>query len=587
MSNPNFETAIKEIHAKYVAIALEYERFIDENIQDFHPVVATELPSGITNNIVVNLKFWTNDESDYGRTCYILTRKIAPLIYGSPLKNSIFQGYGVAWRIGSDPKDNNIFIVDNGAVERETIVDHRVVTGRGLFSYLASGYTKIEPNVWYRLKMIINSRNGVTIYIWPDGESPSPQPSIIHGAQSEEPEGTALELAWYTPIADYEYTGNRYFGIGIDGTQGYIWKFDDLKIDLLDLEYVHLLFSFEGSNLPTEFDIDIVGYGVGADEEDTMYGFYAFAWNFLTAEWDLVGTSTATPDDYHISGNRLQIQDLEFSKYVDPVEHVVNLQLSSKYPSNPEASPEPIESELAIDYIVLAGTLHPGYHLRGKTDLYKRGTLQEATTKVLVPESGKIFITSDDFTLPIGEITSVVLLDDADNELFEIEYNFEITNDGTGLRYSTKEKNRICVSTDYSAFHVKIYYTYFSEIGIAQGLLDSDDRREPCRDYVLFSYTPYFVDIDISYTGETTIDAMTDIVTEYINKTAVNRIEYIKILDLFMDENCTPDMTTATITAEKIDKTDKKTSYDLVDKKVLELNRTERPILRTLTLSKS
>ncbi|GEM_PF-5168332 len=459
-----------------------------EQILDLFPVVFRDISRD--NNVKITGTFRTSDKSAEGRPCYILIRR--PNEVDSDGKNLLTQGFGIAWR-KSSAGCPNLFVVDQSIDIPEMVVDGAdIAMGEAQRQYLAHAYKEILVDTDYKFELTINNQNAVQLRIWESSASRPIVADLTYGA--------------YRAL-----TSGTYFGIGVLGTEGGEWQFDDLTIYGLGPEYATYIASFETSFIPVTADIMVRGYGVGNNSGAEGYGIELLIFNYTQNKWELIGSNSASEmssvGDKTITLNDFQFYGENADDYMSPNgAQRIFLMVRSRYPSiiNDDVT---IQSKVGLDYVEIAGYIASGFHAGGKVDIYVRTTNRTATSQTVLSAPKRIKLVKGQFNLPIARIKRVVLLDASLSEIGELtssEWTLEVIDQET--RFSTEELLVIVIDDAYLYNPIKIEYEYFDSVQDVQNALNEEmtsvtGLAEPGTDFLAKELIPAFIDVNVEYRG--------------------------------------------------------------------------------------
>jgi len=343
--------------------------------------------------------------------------------------------------------EDNVFIVDNDLIGHDIYSHHQIEHDGGIMSYVTAAAVKIEADVKYEYKLIISSENAIEFRIWETG--------------STMPVGADIESGAYTPTAEFLETADMdAFGIGIYGTKGYQWYFDDVYIASIAQEYPGAYFEINVLEFPEDIQAVVNAVGNGYNSSVATYGAQLYIWDSDEDEWTLIASnaSTAITDDTAIYSS-------EFDKTTYANSNVIKFLVVPTYPSGTTGE---ANATIEVDYFKLIASKNSSMHIGGCSDVY-------IEDDYLVNEVIDRTITNGSIILPTHAIvwinTVSLAIDGGDNIPLVENRDFAWYVNDENYRYSEKVENTLTFATSLGSSTIEIDYYYSPYVSSCQDLV--------------------------------------------------------------------------------------------------------------------
>jgi len=236
--NPEIKklSAVQDVVAKINAMTI-----VSTESEDYYPILHTSL--SVHNGISVSGKFKTSSTNQNSVSYVTVLRQ--------GTSKAPADGLGFAWTIGDGTK-YNVYLVDSNPLNNDIMFNESfLLQNAGENTFLAAGKGVINSNVQYSFRLDVNLDYATVLYIWPTAKG---------GLNVNDVDTIALTHSGFIPRSDGDH-----FGIGVLGTKGAEWYYDDLMIQSIASLHTAALFKMKAntSNFPNGTDVTIKYYGYG------------------------------------------------------------------------------------------------------------------------------------------------------------------------------------------------------------------------------------------------------------------------------------------------------------------------------------
>ncbi|MFA6295421.1 MAG: hypothetical protein WC666_03280 [Candidatus Paceibacterota bacterium] len=488
--------------------------------EDYYPILHTSLT--VHNGISLSGKFKTST-TDTGAISYVTVLRQVDSIAPA-------DGLGFAWTIGDGSK-YNVYLVDSNPLNDDLMLNENfLLQNAGENTFLSAGKGTINTNIQYSFRMDVGLNYSIDLWIWPTSEGAL----NVNGVNT-----IKLTHSGFTPRSDGEH-----FGIGVLGTKGAEWYYDDLLIESSASLHTSALFKLkaDSSLFPNGSSATVKFYGYGYD--GTTYGLKAFMYKPLTVAWEEIGSNTST--NVTPSANTLISKTFTMgTTYRDGSDFIYFMV------TTPDTGLAP--SEVTTYYVSLENTSPDGIHIGGKSDIYIEDPINIVTAEQVVDNiDGRINLSSaNGFASPILNVARVTVESTGD-ELTEFS-DWALYSDNTGLAYSTREVPYLSVDPAYNLLQLRVAYRFNQKGTSIQSLLDSSEYRFIGTDSLAKIMPPVIIRVNnLEYKGTTTVDQVKELIKLYVLDNKV--IVVSEIIALLMSNGATfIDTTTLDIQAYEYD----------------------------------
>jgi hypothetical protein len=456
-----------------------------------------------------------------------------------------YEGFGIALSCSDAEGQANVFVIDNGASDREmTVVGEEFVGGKLDHNVLAQTSAPINPETKYRYEIIFGAPAegeagavSLTARIWQDGQTKPVAPTISYGAyvptnrrdQLLFAEGDNLRsTAPNTRIAEY-------MGIGVSKTDAeHYWKFDDLSVHNVDREFAQAILEFDVMNADTSLTFMLVararGYDTGTLSE--KFGHKVFAWNVVTTQWEEIASYAY--DDFLPYTTRFGV---DLQNRISS--NIVRLLVSATHPHQGAAT-TPTTSLLELDHIS-GGAYSRIVHTGGKSDVwfFQEANEDQRPSEIRTHEfTGSRMVEIDPASLggPIEEVISVEIMGGAETIVLDpADYRFFWRDEA--LRGSMRE--RLVIVLDPSVVGLDLQITarvHTLTPSLHNFLLTSASSK---LDADLLARHKQSVFVDVSGEVEGTITAAEMLVKAWVSGYTAERMRLADLVDYLYSEGAT------------------------------------------------
>jgi hypothetical protein len=490
------------------AILLELDRLLDESESyNYLPVAAVPITQDTGIDITGRFIFRDVTSGQYSPMCYVTVKRDM---------NHPFPHNGLGFAFGAESTVSgvyNIYLVDNDVLIQDIFMyNNMVIQNEGINSFLAAGRRPLVNNTWYQFKLNINEYNGMKLWIVDDTIDMN---ALNSAAPYYDPIGDVINTSGYAVTMgarNYSYTplcsGNG-FGIGVLGTKGGVWEFDELQITSTIPTYPFVYYKIHApvSQFPASSSAELKWYGYGNWSNAGASGVQL--WMMKDPDnagtWEYVGNNDWVPGAGSIEDSLIYTGINNISEYRDLWGFVHVYTTTSGAYSAATMYPE---------YISL-NTLYPsGVHQGGMIDIYVKDTTKISRTSVagLSLIGYEIALTNLNCLSPIVAIRTVY--DAVTGDELVLGKDYEIINDAVDYTYSTKNNFRIVAPTYTS---IDVDYFYYQDGESMQTYLENGNVRNPATDPLIKIIAPTIITIgNLEYSGGPDAVTMRTKVKEYV-----------------------------------------------------------------------
>jgi len=492
----------------------------------------TALSTAERNNLIIEGKFKTDpiESNDRGTTNYVLLTNNP--YYNDPYYwNNHFAGFGLAWHTSTDDNAINVYLVDHNGIERNIIVGPMVIdhaqdvldnAGTDVLQkpYLAAAHVDITGDTWYNFQIEIDSDYRIKAWVW-NASGPKPvSPSVEYGGGD-----TILDFSDHVKLmlsVDYAPSSN---------SQQYAYYYDYIRARSLKGNAIVVKSTFTLGNVinSTYTQGKFYVYTGDTPQSDVVQ----FELHYKSGSSDMVSVFTAPEITYDGTNKVFVLTKVDPWKYDSVVtvgsETVSQFELWVYY--DPQTD---VLSPLYLDSVEFE-TISLGTHAGGYVDAYCHTSppLSSTVESIASDASGRIDIsTSNGFTLPIYEITSVVTHDTQTNVPFTV---YCVTDT---LRYSHRENIYITITNSIQV-PLDITYTHYSNYSDYQTLADSSATRELVSDVLIKEFFPAELHITIGLSGDYDESDLKSAICSYVNSLTTNVVTSTEIEDVAQKNGAT------------------------------------------------
>jgi hypothetical protein len=483
MADSTFEKKILSINSKLTTLT------DDSKIYSFSPILhrAVDYHTGVK----MYGKFYTNDASDQGK-----------ISYATFWRNKNFavphDGVGLGWRKG-DGSAYNVYVVDNNPLNQDVFLTNSILREDvGINNFIASAKMEILKETWYWFSIKLLDDNSIVVKIWTGVIGDEPLDSAAPGVDYV----VILVGARAYPYRDGDQTDYE-IGFGVENTEGYIWRYDDIEVQSINTGYPYSYFKWKTdlTDFTGPFTTKYYGYGV---DEDSNYGvdFYLLD---SSQSWELVGSNTSTSGD-DVDLTKIEFSHENISEYRQPDGYVY----SAARPSGIVG-----EKNLYSYYSSFENIIPSGIHVGNHIDIWVNSPSKIVEEEIQVDSiNGEISVSTVNFSTPIQEI--ITLVDSGETELAESDWSLS-TDPGTA--FSINPSQKIVLSGYYSGVNetFSITYRYFSDGAAMQTFVDSEEFRNPSSSNLIKIKPPHVLEFNnLNYRGSITEEEIISVIKNYV-----------------------------------------------------------------------
>lgn len=487
-------------------------------------IYKTPLP--VNTNIVIEGRFSTGaiDAGERSTTSYVLLTDNPYEVNGNNVCE-FFRGFGLAWRTATG-SENNVFIVDNNAIEHEiavgpVVTDHaqQVIdegTGEVMQKpYLAATHVDIVPQTDYIFKIYVYADYKIEVKVWASDEFEPLDPNLSFGGGS-----TLLDFSKNVYLQlSLDYGPNTEFRT-LNNTE-YKYYYNYIRVRNFYSEGILLKSRF---SLPIEIDSTykegkFIIYFNGTGNPSSVIKQFQLEYNgniIDLAPYLSWNGSTAT----------IVIPDIwKYDEVFTADKSLFNFYIYCK----PAGKTDPLYID-CIEFETMAEGIHAGgyvdafCHTLKPIEIVLLGVVSDATGKI------EINITNG-FTVPFLDIISIV--DPSGPTTLEEGTDYDIYNGTDTLRFSHREDSYITITNpSYKQIPLDITYRAFQNYSDYQILADDILTKELCSDVLIKEFYPAIMELHVSISGTYDTDIVKDAICDYINSLNVTQITSSGIEDI-------------------------------------------------------
>lgn len=478
----------------------------ESTVPDFEysaPTIQRELPSYLSD--FSNLSYTGTLRTDDDRT--IPSIAFMTVYRDDEAEGEIahyYNGYGIAVRPSTDISQLNVFVVDNALAVQDVVLENVLHTGWGDYAYLAAAHVDIEYNTTYNWRIDIGSGNALSFYIWKTTDAFPGAPQLTYGA--------------YIPVSN-----GRSYGVSVSNTGGYHWWWDNLSLSHTTSNHAIEVYEFDVTDFSSDFVVKASAWGEGYNGISSGNGIIMYAWDYIDEEWVELDRHTFGQDasNLTLTSAELSINTYSNQNLAHPKATVV---LVSLYPSSFSLS---VDSLVKVDYIYLECWDSAFAHVGGMGDVYVKINETPSLNSVDIENVGtKEWLTENnpaidgDLQLPLLWIRNVELLDvtgQPSGISLTPNTNYSFVVDSEEKRFSTKEENYLIFAGSALGGDVRLNYYTYPSMDSMQAYCDTDISRNVTDDYLVKSYLPVELFMDITYKGSLNPITARSILAQWIN----------------------------------------------------------------------
>ena len=488
----------------------------------------------------VSGSFWTTDT---GKNPVAITMARTNPDQGGQFR--WYEGYGIALSCSDADGQANVFVIDNGASDREmTVVGEEFVGGKLDHNVLAQTTATINPETKYRYEIIfgVPAEGGagavaLTARVWQDGQAKPATPTISYGAYVPTNRRDQLLFAQgddvFTNAANTRLA--EYIGIGVSKTDAeHYWKFDDLSVHNVDREFAQAVLEFDVMDADTSLTFMLVARARGYDSNaaSEKFGHKVFAWNVVTTAWEEVASYTYNDFLPYTTRFGVDLRDRITSG-------TVRLLVSATYAHQGSAT-TPTTSLLELDHIS-GGAYSRIIHTGGKSDVW---FFQEANDAYRPSEvrshtfTGTRMVEIDPASLggPIEEVLSVEITGGAETIVLDpSDYRFFWRDEA--LRGSMRERLIIVLDPSTVGLDLQITARVHTLTPSLQSFLATSSSSKLDADLLARHKQSVFVDVSGDIEGPVT--AVDTLVKAWISGYTAERMRLADLVDYLYSEGAT------------------------------------------------
>jgi hypothetical protein len=500
-ANDKYTDIVNTISSKVSAVASD----------DYFPIVSTLLEQH--TGISITGLFKTNDATSEGVMSYITALRNASSMDPS-------HGLGFAWRKG-DGTTFNVYLVDNNPLTDELFVNNNLlVQSSGDNMFLATAKKEILIDTDYKFRLDISQKYAMDLWIWKSTDS---DPDFDDSS-------TRTIYTGPMDVATSPRSDGTHFGMGVLGTQGYQWWYDDLIISTTVGIHTAVLLRLKAdpSLFPDDSIATINVYGYGKDE--STYALSAYIKKYVDSTWTWVLSGSNTSTNVSDRNNSLITFNLTLSSVYRDSDNYIDVLLTTPTATNSISS-------IGLYYAALTNTIASGIHVGGKADIYVNDPTNIVyAERIITNTTGRIWLNSDNgFSLPVHSIVSVSN-PDTQEELTENSGWVLVTVD-SGNTFSTRESAYITASVDHA--RIKIGYRYHTYGDAIQTKLDSDEFRYSGADNLVKILPPVLISFEtLQYKGGISDTELKEKLKDFIN-TKTESLSLSDVLNFLYDLDIT------------------------------------------------
>ena len=496
----------------------------DSKVYTFSPILHRYI--GMQSGVKMYGTFTTDDDSVNGIMSYAT--------FWRSENNAVpHDGVGLAWRKG-DKSKYNVYVIDNNPLTEEIFITNQVLREDvGINNYIgAAKYLITKDTVyWFSVKLLTD--NSIVAKIWSGAKDDEP----IDTAEPAQNDEYIIIYVGARALPFREGSEPDYqMGVGIEGTEGNTWKYDNIEVIALESGYPYGIFQFKVN--PAEFTgaFDLKYYGYGIDQ-NSEYGAYLYLLNDAES-WVLIGSGNET-EASDPTDTLIRFSDNDINDYLQPDGYLY-------------AAARPIgsygEKNLYTHYISLENILASGIHMGNTIDLWMDAPEKITETTVdIASVSGTITIDSVNFATPIQEIVDIT-----DSGLTILADDDWYMSTEAGSAFSVNPNQFITLKNAYQGVNetFTIRYRYYADGASMQTTIDSSDYRPPGSSNYIKIMAPTVLEVNtLSFRGNLTEEQVVEYIKDFVYAIDDGVFEITDLISYLYDQGVTYiDLSTLNIT---------------------------------------